>query len=80
MICPSVPEAAIVPVAKDGEYLLRSIAGREIRPIATTVAPTIPVVAANKAPTKTTEMPNPPRTGPNNRAMVTKRSSAIFER
>ena len=70
----------MVPVAKDGEYLLRSIAGSEISPIATTVAPTIPVVAANKAPTKTTEMPNPPRTGPNNRAIVTKRSSAIFER
>ena len=64
IICPNVPEAAMVPVARDGEYLLRNITGKEIRPIATTVAPTMPVVAANKAPTKTTEIPSPPGTGP----------------
>ena len=44
--------------------LFRNIAGREIRPIATTVAPTIPVVAANRAPTNTTDIPKPPRIGP----------------
>jgi hypothetical protein len=48
--------------------------------MATTVAPTMPVVAASSAPTNTTEMPRPPGTGPNNCAMVTSRSSAIFER
>ena len=32
--------------------MLRSIAGSEIRPIATTVAPRMPVVAASSAPTK----------------------------
>ena len=47
--------------------------------MATTVAPTIPVVAASKAPTKTTEIPRPPGTGPNKLAIVTSRSSAIFE-
>ena len=46
----------------------------------TTVAPTIPVVAARSAPTKTTEMPRPPGTGPKSCAMVTRRSSAILER
>ena len=56
------------------------IAGNEIKPIATTVAPTIPVVAANNAPTKTTDIPSPPRTGPNNPAIVISKSSAIFER
>ena len=35
-------------------------------PIAITVAPTIPVVAANKPPTKTTETPKPPGILPNN--------------
>ena len=48
--------------------------------MATTVAPRIPVVAASSAPTSTTEMPRPPGTGPNSRAMVTSRSSAILER
>ena len=46
-------------------------------PIAMTVAPTMPVVAASSAPTKTTEIPNPPGTGPNIRAIATSRSSAI---
>ena len=40
--------------------------GKEISPIAITVAPTIPVVAANSAPTKITEIPSPPGIGPNN--------------
>ena len=54
--------------------------GSEISPIATTVAPRMPVVAASSAPTTTTEMPRPPGTGPNSWAMVMSRSSAIFER
>jgi hypothetical protein len=53
--------------------------GREINPIAITVAPTIPVVAASNAPTKITEIPNPPGIGPNNCPIVTKRSSAILD-
>ena len=80
IICPNVPDAQIVPDANDGEYLFRIIAGNEIRPIATTVAPTMPVVAANSAPTNTTEMPKPPGTGPNNFAIVTSKSSAMRER
>ena len=80
IICPSVPDAQIVPVARDGEYLFRIIEGREISPIATTVAPTIPVVAAKSAPTNTTEMPSPPGTGPKSPAIVISRSSAIRER
>ena len=55
------------------------MAGKEMRPIATTVAPTIPVVAASRAPTKTTEIPRPPGTGPNKFAIVTRRSSAILD-
>ena len=53
--------------------------GREINPIAITVAPTIPVVAASNAPTKITEIPNPPGMGPNNCPIVTSRSSAILD-
>ena len=80
MIWPSVPEAAIVPVARGASYLARIMTGKEIRPMAMTVAPTIPVVAAKRAPTKTTAIPSPPGTGPNNCAIVIKRSSATFER
>ena len=43
-------------------------------------AAAVPVVAAKSAPTTTTEMPTPPGIGPNSWPMVTKRSSAIFER
>ena len=50
-----------------------------MRPIATTVAPTIPVVAAKSAPTNTTDIPSPPGTGPKRLAIVTKRSSAILD-
>ena len=39
--------------------MLFNIVGNEINPIAITVAPTMPVVAANKAPTKITEIPSP---------------------
>jgi hypothetical protein len=40
----------------------------------------MPVVAASSAPTTTTEMPSPPGSRPKSRAMLTRRSSAIFER
>ena len=53
--------------------------GNDINPIAITVAPTIPVVAASNAPTKITDIPRPPGMGPNNCPIVTKRSSAIFD-
>ena len=46
----------------------------------TTVAPTTPLAAASSTPTITTEMPSPPRNGPNSRAMVSSRSSAMRER
>ena len=80
MICPRVPDAQMVPVASGLEYPLRSIAGSEMSPIATTVAPTMPVVAARRAPTKTTDTPSPPGIGPKSWAIVTSRSSAIRER
>jgi len=69
-----------MPLAKDLSYLLLSIAGKEIKPIAITVAPTMPVVAASNAPTKTTEIPRPPGIGPNSCPIVTNKSSAILER
>ena len=69
----------MVPVARAGEYLFLSITGKDISPIATTVAPTIPVVAARRAPTNTTEIPSPPGTGPNKLAIVTNKSSAILD-
>ena len=46
----------------------------------TTVAPTMPVDAARKAPTTTTDTARPPGSGPNTRAMVVRRSLAIRER
>ena len=46
----------------------------------TTVAPTTPLAAASSTPTITTEMPSPPRSGPNSRPMVSSRSSAMRER
>jgi hypothetical protein len=46
----------------------------------TTVAPTMPVEAASSMPTKMTDRPSPPRRRPNSRPMVSRSSSAIFER
>ena len=46
----------------------------------TTVAPTIPVEAASKAPTAITESPMPPRNPPKRRPMASSSSSATFER
>ncbi len=79
MICPRVPDEQTIPLAKLLSYLLLSIVGNDINPIAITVAPTIPVVAASNAPTKITDIPKPPGIGPNNCPIVTKRSSAIFD-
>ena len=52
IICPSVPDEQTIPLARLLSYLLFNIVGNEIKPIAITVAPTIPVVAASNAPTK----------------------------
>ena len=46
----------------------------------TTVAPTIPVEAASKAPTTHTEIARPPRRVPNRRDMDSSKSSATRER
>ena len=45
----------------------------------TTVAPTIPVDAAKKAPTTTTETAKPPGKGPKTRAIVVSKSFAILD-
>lgn len=59
-----------------------SITGREMRPMAMTLAATTPVVAARMAPTKTTLRASPPLRGPKRRPMVSRRSSArpLFSR
>ena len=54
--------------------------GSDSNPIVTTVVPTMPVDAANSAPTTQTEMPSPPRRDPNKAPMVSSSSSATFER
>ena len=46
----------------------------------TTVAPTMPVEAASRAPTTETEMPRPPRSVPNSWPMASSSSSATLER
>ena len=80
MIWPSVPEAQMMPVETAGEYARLSMAGSEMSPMVTTVAPTMPVEAANRPPTRQTEIPSPPPKLPQSWAMVSSRSSAIFER
>ena len=45
----------------------------------TTVAPTIPVEAARKAPTTTTDTARPPGKGPNTLAIVVSKSFAILD-
>ena len=77
MIWPSVPEPAMIPVANFGEYPDFNMIGKLINPIVMTVAPTIPVDAANIVPTKTTDIANPPLILPNNRLMVTSKPSAM---
>ena len=56
------------------------MAGSEISPMVTTVAPTTPVDAASSAPTSTTEMPSPPRRLPKSFPMVSSSFSAMPER
>ncbi len=56
------------------------MAGSEISPMVTTVAPTTPVEAASSAPTITTEMPSPPRMLPKSRPIVMRSFSAIPDR
>jgi len=66
----------MVPEASNGEYLRLSMVGSAIIPMVTTVAPTMPVVAASSAPTMTTDTAKPPRIFPNKRPMVSNKSSA----
>ena len=70
----------MVPAATLGSYWRLSMVGRDNSPMVTTVAPTMPVLAASNMPTTVTEMPSPPRSGPNNSAMVSSRFSATRER
>ena len=74
-----MPEAKIVPVAIFISYFCFNITGSDKRPIVTTVAPTIPVLAASRAPTIITEIPKPPFTFLNKEAIESKRFSAILD-
>ncbi len=76
--CPSVPLAAITPLASFGEYLCLSITGRDIIVIITTLAPTIPVDAARIAPTITIAMASPPLIEPKSSPMDSSIFSAIL--
>ena len=60
-------------------YFCFIIIGNERSPIVTTVAPTIPVLAANNAPTIITEIPKPPFIFLNKAAIESKSFSAIFD-
>ena len=51
--------------------------GSDISPIVTTVAPTMPVLAAISIPTTTTPRANPPRTPPSRLEMASRSFSAI---
>ena len=57
-----------------------SITGSEMTPMATTEAPTTPVEAASKAPTRTVLTAIPPRTRPNRVPMASSSRSASCER
>ena len=78
IICPKVPLAAIVPVANFLEYPYFIIIGRDITLIITTLAPTIPVLAARTAPTATVLTASPPLIFPKSSPTETKRFSAIL--
>ena len=58
---------------------ISSIVGNDNKPMVTTVAPTIPVDAAKKAPTTTTETAKPPGKGPKTLAIVVSKSFAILD-
>ena len=79
MICPRVPVAQIAPVANAGEYPRLSIEGKDNKPMVTTVAPTIPVLAASNIPTNTTDTAMPLRYLPSSAAMATNRDSATLD-
>ena len=70
----------MVPVARRLSYLCASMTGSEIRPMATTLAPTTPVEAASRAPTRMVEMASPPGNPPNNRPMEVSSCSASLVR
>ena len=53
--------------------------GSDSNPIVTTVAPTIPVLAASNIPTIVTEIPNPPFIEPKSIDMVSRSPSAILD-
>ena len=74
-----MPEVAITPVASGLEYPAFNIVGKDINPIVTTVAPTIPVEAANNAPTATTETAKPPGAPPKSLPIEVNNSSAILD-
>ena len=54
--------------------------GSASSPMVTTVAPTMPVLAASSIPTSVTDMPSPPRSLPNSRVRLSSRLSAIWAR
>ena len=64
MICPKVPDAQMVPQANDFEYPRRRNTGKVNKPKVTTVAPTIPVDAPIRTPTRMIASPIPPRSLP----------------
>ena len=59
---PSVPEAAITPVARAWLYLWRSIVGSASAVIMVTDAPMMPVMAARIVPMTVTDIARPPGT------------------
>ena len=73
---PSVPEAAIVPVASSVLYLRSIITGSAIRLIITTEAPMIPVVAARMVPMTVTASASPPGVRRNSTWRQCRRSAA----
>lgn len=60
MIWPNVPVEATRPAEKLFSYPWLIRIGRDISPIVTTVAPTIPVLAAKRAPTIIIDIDKPP--------------------
>ena len=60
MIWPNVPVEATRPAEKLSSYPCLIRIGRDISPIVTTVAPTIPVLAAKRAPTIIIDIDKPP--------------------
>src|SRR5690606_36424675 len=78
--CASVPEAQTVPTIRSGLYPARRMAGTLISASVATVAATMPVAAARRAPTTSTELAGPPLTLPKSRAPVSSSCSAHFDR